>query len=185
MALSDRYHLYFIAILPDDSIQSKITGIKQHFSTYYSSCHALRSPPHITLHMPFRWRKDRESILDEHINAYSRLCHSFKVQLNGFGAFTPRVIYIQVEDSGELNNLRINLLDVTRKKLKIGNDSNKDRGFHPHITVAFRDLTKKQFALAWEEFKPKSFSAEFESNSLTLLKHNGKIWEVHRSFPYS
>jgi 2'-5' RNA ligase len=32
------------------------------------------------------------------------------------------------------------------------------RGFHPHITIAFRDLKKAVFYKAWEEYKSKLFS---------------------------
>jgi 2'-5' RNA ligase len=54
--------------------------------------------------------------------------------------------------------------------------------FHPHLTVAFRDLKKPNYQLAWEEFKSKNFQAEFIADKITLLKHTGKVWEIHQEF---
>ena len=61
----------------------------------------------------------------------------------------------------------------------------KDHGFHPHITVAFRDLKKSQFVKAWEEFEHKEFNDTLLTTSFSLLKHNGKIWEVYKKYSFS
>jgi 2'-5' RNA ligase len=53
--------------------------------------------------------------------------------------------------------------------------------FHPHITLAFRDLKKTMFEAAWNEFKEKSFQTSFVMNAIDLLKHDGKCWHpLHR-----
>ena len=41
------------------------------------------------------------------------------------------------------------------------NQSDNLRGFHPHITIAFRDLKKQVFHKAWEEFKDKKYNIDF------------------------
>ena len=48
--------------------------------------------------------------------------------------------------------------------------------FHPHITIAFRDLTERHFNSLWGEVEHKSFSGRFSTESITLLRHNGKMW---------
>ena len=35
-------------------------NIKQEFANRFNSKAALRSPPHITLHMPFKWKEEKE-----------------------------------------------------------------------------------------------------------------------------
>ena len=80
----------------------------------------------------------------------------------------------------ENENLRIlqkELSKYVRRNLKIQNADYKDRGFHPHMTVAFRDLKKPEFQVAWEKFKKEEYYAEFRCNEFTLLKHNGNHWE--------
>ena len=51
--------LYFIAVLPSEEIHEEITVLKHEIAEKYESKHALRSPPHITLHMPFKWKDKR------------------------------------------------------------------------------------------------------------------------------
>jgi len=145
---TNRFQLYFLAIVPDRAIQDEITTLKKHFEDEYASKHALRTPPHITLHMPFRWREDREKLMVETLQKFAITCDPFEVVLKDYGAFTPRVIYISVQSSEPLLSLQKNLIEITRIKLKIINDSYKNKGFHPHITVAFRDLSKANFVKA-------------------------------------
>jgi 2'-5' RNA ligase len=58
-------------------------------------------------------------------------------------------------------------------KIKIEN-----RPFHPHITIATRDMAKSVFAEAWPLFKDKEHQAEWEASGLSVLRHNQKNWDV-------
>ena len=46
--------LYFIAIVPPSPIYEEAFEQKVYFKTKYNSKASLNSPPHITLHMPFK-----------------------------------------------------------------------------------------------------------------------------------
>jgi 2'-5' RNA ligase len=52
------------------------------------------------------------------------------------------------------------------------------RPFHPHITIATRDLFKKSFCEAWPVFEKESFKEEWQVNGLSVLRHNKKNWDV-------
>ena len=52
------------------------------------------------------------------------------------------------------------------------------RPFHPHITIATRDLHKKDFNEALTFFERKKFKAEWEAGGLSLLRHNSKNWDI-------
>lgn len=184
-AASDTYELFFIAIVPDLINQEKINEIKKYFEEHYNSRHSLRSPPHITLQMPFKWKKGKENILEQVLEKFVLERNAFELELHGYSAFAPRVIYIDVEDSNPLYALQKDLSQSLRHELKIVNDSYKNKGFHPHITVAFRDLSKPNFSKAWKEFESKEFSGSFISSSVSLLRHNGKTWDVYKNFSYS
>ncbi len=54
----------------------------------------------------------------------------------------------------------------------------EDRPFHPHLTIATRDLRKKAFYEAWEHFKKKEYAAEWITEGISLLRHNKKNWDV-------
>jgi 2''-5'' RNA ligase len=57
----------------------------------------------------------------------------------------------------------------------------QDLPYHPHLTLAFRDLKKQQYAEA-VEFKNRAFRYDFVTDKIALLKHDGKHWNVFREF---
>lgn len=176
--------LYFIGIVIKDEPGSIITSIKSKFKEDYNSGAALRSPPHITLHMPFKMLPPKVELVKKYLNKAMAAINSFTVKLNAFGAFPPRVIYINVEENEQLEQLH-KLVSTVMKEFGILNQNFKDKPFHPHVTVAFRDLRNADFRKAWEIYKEKDFRGEFTCNSLSLLKHNGKFWEVNSEISFA
>lgn len=167
--------LYFLAIVPPLPLKAELELLKASFAENFNCKAALKSPPHITLHMPFRFQEKKEDMLIEHLNKLSGIT-PFPIHLNGFGCFPPRVIYIQLEFSSYLNVL-FDKLQTTMKGLNVFNAGYKNRGFNPHLTIAFRDLKKSVFPIAWEEYRSKPYSEHFLVEDFMLLKHNGKYWE--------
>ena len=176
--------LYFVAVLPDEKFLSQVLEIKKYIAEKYHSSHALKSPGHITLHMPFKWREDRVEMLENTLAEFVIGREKIAITLNGFQSFAPRVIYINIEENVELSDLHADLVKVAREKLKLLNAEYKGRGFNPHMTVAFRDLKPAMFKKAWEEFQIKEIKHNFEISSLVLLKHSGISWEVFRRFGF-
>ncbi|WP_268122633.1 2'-5' RNA ligase family protein [Roseivirga pacifica] len=171
---------YFLAIIPPSPLAEEVVGVKKLFAEKYNSKAALRSPAHLTLHMPFLWKERNEEKLIQKLEQAVDF-ESFQLKLNGFGAFPPRTIFIKNEYSEVLMSLEKELTAFTKRELKLLN-STHNRGFHPHITVAFRDLKPDQFTLAWQAFEHRPFDAEFAVNSFWLLKHDGKVWQAHKEF---
>ncbi len=168
--------LYFIAIIPPSPLREEIMTMKEHFRDHYNSKASLNSPPHITLHMPFRLKAKKEEALIKTLEEFADGQNGFEIKLKNFGAFPPRVIFVDVEPSERLETLQTNLHRTCRQKLNLHNANYKDRGFHPHITLAFRDLRKALFVEAWEEFEGKELDAGFQAESIFLLKHDGERW---------
>lgn len=178
----DRRKLYFIAIIPPAPYFEAALKLKHYFSTEYASRGALKSPPHITLHMPFKWKEEKEGVLINNLEEFLGTQKVFLVQFKGFGCFPPRVIFIDIEKSEPFALLQRNLQRFCKQELNLFNANYKELPFNPHLTVAFRDLKKPTFKKAWEEFKEKKFEGEFNAEAVTLLKHTGKQWEVFRTF---
>jgi 2'-5' RNA ligase len=173
--------LYFVAIVPEAPIYAEILALKTEIRDRYGSKAALRSPPHITMHMPFQWKEEKESQLLNSLNELAILQQQFKLIIEDFGAFPPRVIYVQVKENQLLNMFQ---KEVGRNALKNWHIYPKSgsRAFAPHMTIAFRDLKKPKFIAAWKEFEQRKYYAEFTVLDLCLLKHNGKSWDIfHRS----
>ncbi len=159
-----------------------MTALKKYFRDNYNSKASLNSPPHITLHMPFKLKAKKEDYLLKTLEEFALGQKPFSIQLNNFGAFPPRVIFIDVKTNSQLETLQRDLHKTCRQKLNLHNANYKEQAFHPHITLAFRDLRKAKFVEAWEEFAERKFKGNFTAHHLSLLKHNGKDWAVLREF---
>jgi 2'-5' RNA ligase len=174
--------LYFVAIVPPSPIYEQAFEQKLYFKTKYNSKASLNSPPHITLHMPFRWNEGDEGDLAKELESFARGRAPVTIQLNGFSSFPPKVIFINVEISAELQALQKDLERHFKMELNLFNAKYKDLPFHPHLTLAFRDLKKPNYLKAWEEFIGKNYEATFLADKIVLLKHSGSVWEVFREF---
>lgn len=173
---------YFIALVIKGEQGKAITSIKQYVSSAYHSRRALNSPPHITLVPPFKMKRDREAELSSSISDLISGNQEIRIVLDGFGAFKPRVIFIHPENNIEMASLRDNLFKGLAAQFdEIRYDP---RPFHPHVTIAFRDLTVQEFRKAWQEFKDNPFSAEYTCTTVALLKHNGSKWEIIQEIPF-
>lgn len=175
---------FFVALLPPQDIQDYANEIKQYFSDRYASSGALKSPPHITLRSPFEWADANLPLLEASLKEFATGQQPVAITLKGFDAFAPRVIYINVVRSQELLTLETDLMAFTESNLGIVDNVSKTRPFAPHLTVAFRDLTKQNFQAAWPEFEKRQLDFEFNADKLTLLLHDGKRWNIKREFDF-
>lgn len=173
---------YFIALVPPSPIYEQTAQWKEYFKVEFNSKAALNSPPHITLHMPFEWKTEKEPKLVNQLAAFAQTQNAIKLALNGFGCFPPRVIYINVVENAVLNQLQSKLARFCKTELDLFNANRLDQPYHPHLTVAFRDLKKTVFPKAWEFVRDLNFNAEFTCRELVLLKRNGKEWQEIESF---
>ena len=170
--------LYFVALVPPDPILSEVRQFKLYCRDHFNSGHALRSPAHITLYPPFRANKET---LEECSRALGETCWSttpFEVRIDGFDCFKPRVIFAKPDLSVEMRELQKQVayqFNDILKPLKI--DS---RPYHPHITIAFRDLTKANFYKAWEYFKGREYSRSWDAGDVCILLLGDAGWTVLR-----
>ena len=176
--------LYFIALIPHGSLREEIRKIKVRMRDGYGAGHALKSPAHITLQIPFKRSSTDEGRLAEALRTFAATEKPFTVDLNGYGAFAPRVIFIKIVEPGQVIELHSRLKKVLLDDLHFDQDEVM-KSVQPHITIATRDLTKAAFSEAWAEFEDEEFSASFEVGSIFLLKHNGRNWDILEELPYS
>jgi 2'-5' RNA ligase len=121
-------------------------------------------------------------VLHNTIREFVRFQHSFQIKLEGFEAFPPRVIYIDVADPAALKSLQKELLEVLQKDLLPREDN--PREFCPHITLATRDLPRNKFKPAWEDFKNREFDETFRVEGIFIFEHNGKTWDISTEFKF-
>lgn len=172
--------LYFIALIPPEELKARVKALKEKIRDKYGAKHALKLPAHITLQPPFSLFEEQETEVFAALNSSVENQDSFPVHLSGFGSFPPKVIFIKVKDQKPVKDLHANL-QFSLADLVPGE---KEASIHPHMTLASRDLKRKEFKDAWGEFEKREFQDLFLAESLFLLKHNGKSWDIIREFPF-
>ena len=149
--------MYFIAIVLPTELNKKVLKYKDYMDDKYSCKVGLKSPAHITLVPPFWMEEEKEGQLIKDIERIS--VQPFTTSTNNFSAFKPKTIFI----APVLNESLIQLKQLTDAAFNNNEDYKikiDTRPFHPHITIATRDLHKKDFAEAWPFFKEKEFKEE-------------------------
>jgi len=157
--------------------------MKQYCAEHFGSKHALRSPPHITLHMPFKWKERRLEELQQALAHAVAGFEAFDLELKDFDFFPPRVVFVDVAANQPLRELQRRVARHLRS-LQLFNADHKDQGFHPHVTIAFRDLKKPRFEQAKAYYETQNYEAQFLVDQVVLLKHNGKTWDTSECFPF-
>jgi len=170
--------LYFIAIVPPDDVQEQIRQLKLEVQEKFGSKHALNAPAHITMHMPFKWKDKRFEELADMMRELNDDFSSFTVRLNDFGFFEPRVVFVDVVGDESLTNIQKRAQQLAKTHLKLTNANYKDQVFHPHMTIAFRDLKKAEFYKAKTYFSEQTFTGQFQVKRVELLQHDGNMWQV-------
>lgn len=169
--------MYFIGICPPHLLEKQIHGIKEEFRQKYGIQGAFRSKAHITLQMPFNLPTNKEVDLLNGLKMALMKHNPIEITLQNFGNFEPRVVFIKVDENEKLDQLQKSV-EQFMKGFQIFNSTHKNKGFTPHITIAFRDLKKPTFYKIWEEVKDRSFNERFLADSITIFKHNGTSWDV-------
>ncbi|MGB8195003.1 MAG: RNA 2',3'-cyclic phosphodiesterase [Chitinophagaceae bacterium] len=174
--------MYFIAIAAPAEINEQVLQWKYYMRDHFACTVALRSPAHITLIPPFWMDEELESELAQGVGKFAKRSYPFDIRLKNFDAFKPRVIFVHVEENKMLEELKDSLENflVSKNKYPIKKES---RPFHAHLTIANRDLRKKDFAPAFEHFSKIEFEHSFPALAITLFRHNGSEWKAHTACP--
>src|SRR5689334_16324856 len=98
-------NLKLIAILIPDPLAAHVKAEQKYIADHFGPKHALRTPPHITLIPPLEVSDEEIKKIISIGKEISTQMQSFTLELNGFGAFNPRVVFIKVIENKILNNL--------------------------------------------------------------------------------
>jgi 2'-5' RNA ligase len=171
------HHMYYIAIVCPPDLQQKILRHKQWMKEHFGCVVAMRSPAHITLIPPFWLEDSREDILRETLKSFNTGTTDLVVSLDGFSHFGKRVLFAHVENTPRLEDIK---KQVESHFVQYMGDIIKpeDHPFHPHITIANRDMKPSDFNKAWEHFSNTVFRERFSVNGISLLKLGLAQWDV-------
>lgn len=172
---------YFIAIVPDGLIQTEAVSIKLEMKELFNLKYALQSPAHVTLKMPFNWNEAKEEKLTHSLAKFFKNFMPFQIHFHGMGRFGKRVIYIKVKESIPLEVMQTDLVNFCKKDLNLVKELS-DSAFHPHMTVAFKDLKTKRFDEYWNYAAQRILDFDFEVEKVCLLKRTENRWHIISEF---
>jgi 2'-5' RNA ligase len=159
--------------------------MKEDLASRYGSRHALKVPPHVTLVPPVRAAGEIEA-LREMLPGFAAEIPRPQLELDGFGYFSharDRVIYVSVKPAMALKELAEKTLEMAGSVLTL--PAAGERDFHPHITLAHRDLTAAAFHLAWPAYRDRVFQATAPAAGITLFAHDGTRWQESGYYPFA
>ena len=173
--------LYFIGIVAPEEINSRVTEWKNYMLQHFNCKVALRSPAHITLIPPFNLDRTEEALLTSDILGFASGRQPFQVTMKNFSSFPPRVIFAGVEPSEELKNLQKDLEEyLVNKSYPVKKSA---RPFHPHVTIANRDLRKEDYQKAFNYFNSTTFGAAFTATHIDLMISKPEGWVTASHIP--
>lgn len=155
--------LYFVALIPPEENKAQVLEWKHYMRDAFGCKVALKSPAHITLIPPF---ESKQEVVLPKIEF-----QPFTVYLKNFNSFESNVIFVDVLPNEELQQLRERVVEIMHAK-------KESRFFHPHITIANRDLKQADFPKAWKHFNNLTYETSFLADKISLLKHNGQHWVI-------
>jgi 2'-5' RNA ligase len=169
--------MYFVAILCPPAVDEKLQQYKYWMKERFGSVVALKSPSHITLIQPFWFERDKEGILKRLLQDFTSDMDELEIQLEGFSHFGKRVLFAAVRENHSLEEVKKQAEDHFAESCHdiVKKD---DRPFHPHITIANRDLKPGDFEKAWQHFSEKPFTEAFRTQTISLLKLTDGKWNV-------
>ncbi len=172
--------LYFIAWVLPEPLQSEITDFKELADELFYSRHALKSPAHITFIPPFYASEEEVDDLTGSLTELLKRENPIWVEFNGFDKFGRRVIFVNVTENPALVKFQKRLYNWFKQNYQ---GKLKPNRFHPHATVAFRDLQEEFFDDAWSFFSQMDYEDRAVMNEIHILKHENKKWRVIKRLP--
>jgi 2'-5' RNA ligase len=172
---------YFIGIVPKGEVGAEADEIKQDLKAGFGLKYALKSPPHVTLKMPFLFNEKNEGLLSKKLNSFFAGEKGFELEFKGFKTFGKRVIYIGVNYPSELLGIQSRLAQFCKGKLGQTLELS-DTNFKPHMTIAFKDLKKSEFENYLEFLKKYEMDYRTVISEIALLKKAHFRWEILDTF---
>jgi len=176
---------YFFAVLPTTPIVNEIIAFQKEIETSFGSIHAQKTPPHVTIIPPFNCGEGKLRDLIEKTSLFLNNISiiDLKIYLDNFQRFEGRTLFIDVAKNEPFENL-CKELKLLFNQQKIIKQRVEKHFFIPHITIANKDIKKRDFRMAWEDFKKRNYQRGFNLETLTVLELVEEKWMVKTTITF-
>ena len=159
-----------LAILPPKHISDQIIGFQKELEVKFGAVHVQKVLPHITVIPPFDCEEQLAKDFIENLKGFlSSFDKKHLIHLDDFQQFDMKTLIVDVAKNVPFERWckEIKLFFNSQKIIK---QRQEKHFFVPHITIANKDIKKRDLKLAWAEFKARKFQETFLLETLTLLK---------------
>jgi 2'-5' RNA ligase len=175
-------NLKLIAIIPPEPVFSQVREEQKNIAATWGPKHALRTPPHITLVPPMLLTASEVGWIYGIAYAIAGNQTPFPLQLKDYSSFKPRVIFISPVVNEPLLNLHEIWHEAITTRMPHVLAKYPEKPYHPHLTLAHKDVTHPQFDSLWKYFSTKSFEAHFEVDRFCILTHTDDGWVLDKDY---
>jgi 2'-5' RNA ligase len=162
---------YFIAILPPISISNEIIEFQKEIELHFGAVHAQKAPPHITAIPPFSCTIEKLEEFKKTLLPFlaDKSLDNVIIHLDNFQRFESRTLFIDIAKNEKFEKF-CKELKLFFNSQKIIKQRIEKHYFVPHITLANKDIKKRDFKLVWEHFKNREYQRNFSLESLAVLE---------------
>lgn len=170
---------YFLAVVPPVHISTEIIAFQKNIEQLFGATHAQKVPPHITIIPPFDCAENKLIDFTEKIVSFlnNKSTVDITLYLDNFQRFESRTLFVDVAKNEPFEKL-CKELKLLFNQQKITKSRVEKHYFIPHITLANKDIKKRDFKLLWEDFKERTYQRNFELDCLVVLELKDGVWII-------
>ncbi len=137
----------------------------------------LDACPHITLKLGF----DVSDIApyEEYLEQLAAGVAPFQVSIKNFGFFDEGIMFLDVEPSPALENLRQRIVAELSEQHGIDGQPIEHGKFRFHVTLAY-GLSSREFNQLQKSFSTRKAEFNFEAKHIDLFCHTGQQWVTYK-----
>jgi 2'-5' RNA ligase len=165
-------------VLPlGDEAHNFMTELQVEILRRHGCNEGLTAAPHITLKLGFKTADlgPFAGYLDE----LARSTPPFEITMRGISSFEDGIIFLDVEPSASLDQLRRRIVRELSERFQIEPRPLEGDQFHFHATLAY-GLPRKAFEEELALLSRMTPSFRFQAQTLAMLCHTGDHWITYR-----
>lgn len=174
--------LKLVAIVPPEPLYSFVKEEQNFIAQKWNARQALRTPPHITLIPPISLNEGESEELKRISQEIASKHPSFRLKVNRYDSFNPKVIYLKPSFPHALSVLYTDLLKMILANIPHAMQKYPYESFVPHITLAYRDLDPLRFKEVWKYYKNKKVNFAVDINRISILDNTADGWVISDSY---
>ena len=173
---------YFLAVLPPKSISNEIVDFQKELERKFGCVHAQKAPPHITVVPPFDCSEEKLELFVTNIVGFlnDKSTIDTNIHLDSFQRFESRTLFVDVAKNEKFETFCKDLKTLFNRQ-RIMKKRVEKHYFVPHITLANKDIKKRDFKTAWTELKNREYQRSFTLTNLNVLELVKDNWFVKRN----